>query len=297
MPPTFSWPGLPAAVAATAAVASAACVVEMDTERPASPIGAVTTDCVVPLPDRGAPAALEYPDGTLWIFDDGGAAFVASIDDACAGVVATWPDPVLALTAEEEADDQTRTDGRAWALRPRGGVVAAGVGYLYYDRVLTGPGVEAALDAKGAEAATCDGILFLRRDAPLPIVAHELTHTYHGQRNPTRDFTGAESLSWFIEGLATSVAEPESDGRRARVVAAFNEGAAPTKLEAVWSGNTRYQMAGLLVDYIDQKWGRAKIIELLPAVTQEDALKILGVGEDELLSGFHAWASAGAEND
>ncbi|MCB9559010.1 MAG: hypothetical protein H6708_01220 [Kofleriaceae bacterium] len=141
MPPTCSWPGLPAAVAATAAVASAACVVEMDTERPASPIGAVTTDCVVPLPDRGAPAALEYPDGTLWIFDDGGAAFVASIDDACAGVVAAWPDPVLALTAEEEADDQTRTDGRAWALRPRGGVVAAGVGYLYYDRVLTGPGV------------------------------------------------------------------------------------------------------------------------------------------------------------
>jgi len=128
------------------------------------------------------------------------------------------------------------------------------------------------------------------------IVAHELTHTYHGQRNPTRDFTGAESLSWFIEGLATSVAEPEIDGRRARVVAAFNKGTAPAKLEAVWSGDTRYQMAGLLVDYIDQKWGRKKIIELLPAVTQEDALKILGIGEDELLSDFRAWASAGAEN-
>jgi len=148
--------------------------------------------------------------------------------------------------------------------------------------------------AWAAEACEHDGT---NRAEVKRIVAHELTHTYHGQRNPTRDFTGAESLSWFIEGLATSVAEPESDGRRARVVAAFNEGAAPTKLEAVWSGNTRYQMAGLLVDYIDQKWGRAKIIELLPAVTQEDALKILGVGEDELLSGFHAWASAGAEND
>ena len=38
--------------------------------------------------------------------------------------------------------------------------------------------------------------------------------------------------------------------------------------------------------------------ELLESgIPQEDALKILGVGEDELLSGFHAWASAGAEND
>lgn len=50
--------------------------------------------------------------------------------------------------------------------------------------MLTGPGVEAALDAKGAEAATCDGILFLRRDAPLPIVAHELTHAL--QASPPR---------------------------------------------------------------------------------------------------------------
>jgi hypothetical protein len=25
---------------------------------------------------------------------------------------------------------------------------------------------------------------------------------YHGQFNPTRDFTGVDDLDWFIEGLA-----------------------------------------------------------------------------------------------
>lgn len=49
--------------------------------------------------------------------------------------------------------------------------------------VLTGPRVEAALDAEGAEAASRDGILFLRRDASLPIVAHELTHALQSRRS------------------------------------------------------------------------------------------------------------------
>lgn len=142
-----------------------------------------------------------------------------------------------------------------------------------------------------AEACDHDGS---DREEVRRIVTHELTHTYHGQRNPTRDFTGAESLSWFIEGLATSVADPASESRRKRVVEALQKGSGPSSLAEVWTGDARYQVAGLLVDYIDEKWGRDKIIKLLPAITQDDALNILGVSEQELLSGYRAWALSGA---
>jgi len=131
----------PFLAAAIAALVAAGCAVEMDTERPASPIGHVVRDCVVPLPDRGAPTALEYGDGSLWIFDDGTGVFVASADAACAGDVDTWPAPVLALTAAEDQQNQQRTDGKRLAVHPRGGFVdAAGTAWLYYDLDLDGPG-------------------------------------------------------------------------------------------------------------------------------------------------------------
>ena len=73
--------------------------------------------------------------------------------------------------------------------------------------VLTGPAVEAALDARDAEAATQDGILLLRRDAPLPIVAHELAHVLQTRRPPAPpDPVRAETEARLIEFRATRAA-------------------------------------------------------------------------------------------
>src|SRR5262249_20272167 len=104
-----------------------------------SPIGSVTHDCVIP-GALGAPASLEYPDGSLGLWEsaagtDGAAARVASVDQACRGVAlltdATGaPASVLALTAAERAANAARTDGKRLALAPTGGVVADGVGYV-----------------------------------------------------------------------------------------------------------------------------------------------------------------------
>src|SRR5262249_30277394 len=87
----------------------------------------------------------------LWLWEsaagtDGAAARVASVDQACRGVAlltdATGaPASVLALTAAERAANAARTDGKRLALAPTGGVVARGVGYVYYDELLRGPGV------------------------------------------------------------------------------------------------------------------------------------------------------------
>lgn len=71
--------------------------------------------------------------------------------------------------------------------------------------VLTGPGVEAALDREGAEAAARDGLLFLRRDAALPVVAHELAHALQPRR-AAADPAAAEAEAGALEWRATHAA-------------------------------------------------------------------------------------------
>ncbi len=117
-----------------------ACVIAMDEEHLDNRIGSVVGDCVVPLADRGAPRSLDYPDGSLWIFDDNRTVFVASPAAACAGDLVAGTTPVVELSAAEQADNAERTDGRQLAVQARGGFVDEGIGYLYYDLQLRGPG-------------------------------------------------------------------------------------------------------------------------------------------------------------
>lgn len=124
------------------------------------------------------------------------------------------------------------------------------------------------------------------------VIAHELTHAYHGQHNATRDFTGMDDLGWFVEGLAVLVsgqleAEHAGDAR-----AAIAANVAPTSLANAWSGRYRYGVSGSMVAYVDQRYGRAKIIELLAATTQQQALASLGVSEAQFLSDWRTWVLA-----
>ena len=121
------------------------------------------------------------------------------------------------------------------------------------------------------------------------IVVHELVHVYHGQHNPTRDFTGMEPMGWFPEGLAVYVSG-QLEGRHADAARrAIDSGAAPGRLEDAWSGEHRYGVAGSIVRYVDATWGRETLFELLAATSEEGLLAELGVGEDELLAGWRAW--------
>lgn len=122
--------------------------------------GEIERDCVIPIPagirTLGAPVSIEYPDGSLWIWesldlDDGSAianpsARMLRVNDACSRPPAIAlddgdrPRSLLALTPEEVDANFTRTDGRHLALAPTGGFSHDGIGYLYYDHVLRGPG-------------------------------------------------------------------------------------------------------------------------------------------------------------
>lgn len=120
------------------------------------------------------------------------------------------------------------------------------------------------------------------------IIAHELTHAYHGQHNPTRDFTGMDDLGWFVEGLAVLVSGQLAVYHEHDAAEAIAANAAPTSLANAWSGRYRYGVCGSMVAYIDGRYGRAKIIELLAATTQQQALASLGVSEAQFLSDWRA---------
>lgn len=126
------------------------------------------------------------------------------------------------------------------------------------------------------------------------IVVHELVHMYHGQRNPTRDFTGADDIGWFVEGLAVHVSGQLGHDRMSDPAEAIRNGAAPAALAKAWSGKYRYGVSGSLVAYIDATYGRKTIIALLPAVTQAEILGMLGLTEAELLERWKAWVLARA---
>lgn len=130
------------------------------------------------------------------------------------------------------------------------------------------------------------------RTATQKLVTHELTHTFHGQSNPSPEFDGLEEIGWFVEGVATFTAGQVDERRLAAARKAVAEGKAPATLARVWSGPNRYGFAGSLAGWIDGKWGRKTTLALLRETKQSEILARLGMTEDELLA---AWkASLGA---
>jgi len=121
------------------------------------------------------------------------------------------------------------------------------------------------------------------------IVTHELVHVFHGQHNPTRDFTGADDIGWFVEGLAVLASGQLDRERLSKTVEAVRAGDVPKTLSEVWTGPNRYGRAGSLVQYLDVKYGRRTLIELLPMVKQADLLARVGVTEQQLLLDWDAW--------
>jgi hypothetical protein len=129
------------------------------------------------------------------------------------------------------------------------------------------------------------------RDLPAArrLITHELIHVYHGQFNPTRDFSGVEDLDWFIEGLAVFGSGQLTEDRLGAMQTAILAGQFPTSLSKVWTGPNRYGFAGSIARYVDQAWGRATTVRLLKVRSTAEALALLGTNETSLLE---AWRSS-----
>jgi hypothetical protein len=126
------------------------------------------------------------------------------------------------------------------------------------------------------------------------IVAHELTHVFHAQVSRKRDLDGLDEMAWFVEGLAVVVSGQLEARHKGHAQAAIREGKAPTKLLDAWTGKNRYGVSGSIVAYVEHKWGRAKVVELMKATSNAKAMKMLGTTEEELLTG---WRSSVAQRE
>jgi hypothetical protein len=121
------------------------------------------------------------------------------------------------------------------------------------------------------------------------IVCHELVHSYHTQLNPQRELEGLEPMAWFVEGLATYVSGQLESRHKRVALREIIEGRAPGSLEKAWSGRGRYGVAGSMVRFVDERFGRKKVIELLKKTTNEAAMVTLGTTEAQFLADWRGW--------
>lgn len=115
------------------------------------------------------------------------------------------------------------------------------------------------------------------------LITHELVHVFHGQWNKSPDFSEVEQLDWWVEGLATYASGQCDQQRMDEVRRALTENNVPSTLDKFWSGKNRYGQSGSVILYIDQHYGRKKLIELLPLTKKTELLATLNVSEEQLL--------------
>ena len=243
-----------------------------------APVGACATQAgVSPLQTTGAGEFLNITSST----DDPAANQMRSIfNEAHDAVVAFWGKPFSAQVNVTLAADRANFDAGfppEWGFKSECWMVGAGVAdFLLY-----------LSPAAWAEQA-CEHDPDDARHV-LDIAVHELAHVYHGQINPTRDFTGAEEIGWFVEGLAVVVAGQLDRDRYSDPVDAIQQGSVPDSLRNAWSGQHRYAVAGSITNYIDKTYGRKVLYELMSVTTEAALLDKLGVTERQLLDAWRAW--------
>jgi len=116
------------------------------------------------------------------------------------------------------------------------------------------------------------------------LVAHELVHVYHGQRNASPDFSAVSGIDWFVEGLAVYASGQLDSLRMAEVRTAVKESRIPDSLAHFWSGKLKYGLSGSAVKYIDTRYGRMMLADLLPLSNIGEVLSELQISESALLA-------------
>jgi hypothetical protein len=115
------------------------------------------------------------------------------------------------------------------------------------------------------------------------LITHELFHVYHGQFNKSPDFGDVENIDWLVEGLATYASGQCDKERMDEVKKALAENKIPSSLNKFWSGSLKYGLSGSVVMFIDQRFGRTKLMGLLRFNKKAEVLSALQITEEKLL--------------
>lgn len=118
------------------------------------------------------------------------------------------------------------------------------------------------------------------------VITHEMVHTFHGQHNPSPDFSNVSGIDWLVEGLAVYASGQYDAQRKSEVAKAIQENKIPAHLADFWTGKLRYGISGSVIAFIDAQYGRNKLMELLPCTTLDQVLKILNTTENDLIANW-----------
>jgi hypothetical protein len=124
---------------------------------------------------------------------------------------------------------------------------------------------------------------YANKDETQKVITHELFHVYHAQLNPSTDFGETQGIDWLVEGFATYASGQCNTERLKQVKDAVASKTAPTALDDFWKGKLKYGFSGSLVMFIDQKYGRERLKDLLKFKTCAEVLGALKTGEKTLL--------------
>lgn len=140
----------------------------------------------------------------------------------------------------------------------------------------------ATWDAAACEHATADTV------GTRQLITHELFHVFHGQHNASPDFSELDGLDWLAEGFATYASGQLTPERLAGVKELAEKNSAPARLDDFWKGKHRYGLSGSVVAYLDARYGRDKLLQLLAFSKKAQVLEALNLDESKLLEGWRA---------
>lgn len=118
------------------------------------------------------------------------------------------------------------------------------------------------------------------------LITHELVHVFHGQKNKSPDFSNVNGIDWFVEGLATYASGQCDSSRILEVKKAILNNQTPESLDKFWTGNLKYGLSGTVVMYLDNKYGREKLIQLLNYNDITELLNTIETTELEMINGW-----------
>jgi len=120
------------------------------------------------------------------------------------------------------------------------------------------------------------------------LITHELFHVFHGQHNPSPDFSEIDGIDWFVEGLATYASGQLDENRKREVSEAAMAGKSPATLDSFWKGQLRYGFCASMLEFLDHQYGRPMLRDLLALSTRKAILDALQTTESTLLTQWQA---------
>ena len=123
------------------------------------------------------------------------------------------------------------------------------------------------------------------------VVAHELVHVLHGQRN-SAFLSLAATTPWIVEGMAAFASGQWAADHAGSVRATVSGGFAPETFAALWTSPVNYALAGSVFSHVNQRFGVDAVRRLLTVRTEAELLTTLSTDATTLLREWRAWVLA-----